>query len=196
MALYLPKYNVVFIHIYKTGGTSLRTALRNIDRGYSEIGKGHSDYNEIAEYLEGKRVFSVVRNPYSWIYSLYQYALYYQSHTFHTYCLTHSFEKFVVWYFDNIDLLNTTQINGRLQTQTDYLSQNGEIKVPHILKMENLEEEVNQLFWNEYGHIGKIDLPLENATPYEAFPYPKNETIEIINEKYKKDFLNFNYQML
>lgn len=199
MALYLPKYNAVFLHIYKTAGTSLRTALMSQDQEYCEIGSsGHSDYTEIADEINDKIVFSVVRNPYDWIYSLYQYGKKYNSHPFHVYCITHSFDEFVKWHFDNIDVLNTSGINGKLQTQTEYLSLNGVLKVSHILKMENLEVELNQFFRDVLRHNGLIRLQTLNATPYEK-TNPKTfdrSTIDLINIKYKSDFQNFKYEMI
>lgn len=199
MALYLPKYNTVFLHIYKTAGTSLRVALMHLDQERSEIGSmGHSDYSEIADEVQDKIVFSVVRNPYQWIYSLYEYAKKYNSHPFHVYCATHSFDQFVIWHFENLELLNTTGINGKLQTQTEYLSLNGELKVKHILKMENLEVELNEFVRNVLRYNGLIRLQTLNATPYEKVnPNTfSRATLDLLNEKYHNDFINFNYQKI
>ena len=198
MALYLPRYNSVFIHIYKTAGTSLRTYLIKLDRNYSEIGSGHSDYSEIQNEVQDKILFSVVRNPYDWIYSLYQYGRTYNSHPFYSFCVTHSFDQFVKWYFDNIETLNTSGVNGKLQTQTEYLSFEGSIKVQHIIKIENLEPELNKLFRDVFRQNILIRLDTLNSTPYEKIKPEKldSETISIINEKYHNDFVNFNYKKI
>jgi|LakMenE18May11ns_1017448.scaffolds.fasta_scaffold9953621_2 hypothetical protein len=198
MALCLPKYNAVFLHIYKTAGTTLRTELSLIDRDSYEIGGGHSDYSEIEEQVSDKIVFSVVRNPYDWIYSLYQYSYNYNTHPFHAFSITNSFDQFVNWHFENIEILNQTGINGKLQTQTEYLSVRDELKVKHILKMENLEVELNQFFRDVLRHGGIIRLKTLNATPYTKVN-PKTfskQTINLINKNYEKDFRNFNYQMI
>jgi len=199
MALYLPKYNLLFLHIYKTAGTSIRTALTKIDNSYRELGtSGHSDYSEIEHLIDSKIVFSVVRNPYSWIHSLYQYSKHYNSHPFYSYCITHSFDQFVEWLFSNIEILNTTGINGKLQTQTEYLSSGGIIKVSHILKMENLEIEINDLFRNVLKNNVVIRLDNINSTPYpkvEPDTFNRN-TINLINKIYNDDFVNFNYQKI
>ena len=196
MALYIPKLKLIFLHIYKTAGTTLRKALMDIDRNYKEIGYGHADYSEIYPEIEDNKVFSVVRNPYNWIYSLYQYAKTYNSHPFHIYCATHNFEQFVFWYFKNIEILSRSGVNGKLQTQTEYLSINGEIKVDYILKMENLEVEFNHLL-SIYRETS-ISIGRFNCTPYEIIDFStlKKETIDIINEKYHQDFINFNYTKL
>lgn len=197
MALYIPKLNLVFIHIYKTAGTSLRNAFLRLDRDCVEIGYGHASYYEIAEKLENKMVFTVVRNPYDWVYSLYQYGKNYNSHPFHTYCITHSFDQFVKWFITNentLDALNQTgQLNGRLQTQTDYLSFNGKIVVSNIMKMESLEYDIN-IFLKQIGHRG-IRLETLNATPYVKPNYTQfdRDSIDLINKRYQPDFVNFNY---
>jgi len=67
MALHIPKLKLIFLHIYKTAGTTLRKALMDIDRNYKEIGYGHADYSEIFPEIRDNKVFSVVRNPYNWI---------------------------------------------------------------------------------------------------------------------------------
>ena len=195
MALYLPRYNSVFIHIYKTAGTSIRTYLMKLDKSYSEIGGGHSDYSEIQNEVQDKILFSVVRNPYDWIYSLYQYGKTYNSHPLYSFCVTHTFDQFVMWYFDNIEILNTSGVNGKLQTQSEYLSIDGILKVENILKIENLETELNKLFRDVFRQNLLIRLDTLNSTPYTKIR-PQNiktETINIINEKYHNDFINFNY---
>lgn len=199
MALYLPRYNSVFIHIYKTAGTSIRTYLMKLDKNYSELGNGgHSDYSEIQEEVEDKILFSVVRNPYDWIYSLYQYGKNYNTHPFYSFCVTHTFDQFVKWYFDNIEILNTSAVNGKLQTQTEYLSIDGILKVKNILKMENLETDLNKLFRDVFRQNILIRLDTLNSTPYPRITPQniKSETISIINEKYHNDFINFNYKKI
>lgn len=196
MALYIPKLNLIFLHIYKTAGTSLRDALIRIDNNCKELAYGHADYSDLIEHLQGEKIFSVVRNPYDWIYSLYQYSRAYNTHPFYAYCATHSFDDFVKWYFKNIDVLNTTTINGRLQTQTQYISHNNKIAIDYILKMENLENDFNQLL-NTLKHNG-FRLSHLNATPYQRIDYSQIErkTLDIINEEYHQDFINFNYKKI
>jgi hypothetical protein len=196
MALYSPKLNLVFLHIYKTAGTSLRDALIRIDNDCKEMAYGHADYSDLIEHLRDEKIFSVVRNPYDWIYSLYQYGRAYNTHPFYAYCATHSFDDFIKWYFKNIDILNTTTINGKLQTQTEYVSFNGKISVDYILKMENLENDFIELL-NSLRQKG-FRLNHLNATAYKHIDYSElsRETIDIINEKYHQDFINFNYTKL
>ena len=200
MALYVPSLNLTFIHIYKTAGTAIRTALMRADRNCAEIGYGHASYYEIVDQLEGKKIFSVVRNPYDWVYSLYQYGKHHSSHPFYCFCITHSFDEFVNWYLKNERVLDTLNdkglLNGRLQTQTDYLSFKGDLRVNNVMKMESLEHDLN-VFLLEMGFRG-MRLETLNTTPYEKPNHHdfKRETIELINMRYQSDFTNFNYTML
>jgi hypothetical protein len=197
MALLLPRFNLVFIHIYKTAGTAIRTALMNEDRGYIEVGDGHSDYKDIFDKVDlfRRATFSVVRNPYEWIYSIYKYAYYHESHPFHSFCNSHNFSEFVQWFFDNKQELEKN-LNGKIKSQTDYLSDETGIKVNHILKMENLQTEFNLMFdVLRYRHIS---LGNENTTPYKKdwIKELNNEALNRINYELRNDFKNFNYKMI
>ena len=198
MALFLPRFNLVFIHIYKTAGTATRLALMKEDRGYSEIGGSHADYKEVSENLDlfKKSTFSIVRNPYEWIYSVYQYAKNYDSHPFHKYCNSHNFSNFVDWYFDNKKELEKS-VNGKLQSQTEYLSDENGIKVNYVLKMENLQTDLNSMF--DVLRYRNIILGNDNTTPYIKGTWSKEadkDAINRINLEYKNDFKNFNYNMI
>jgi hypothetical protein len=197
MALFLPRFNLVFIHIYKTAGTATRLALMKEDMEYSEIGGSHADYKEISENLDFKKsTFSIVRNPYEWIYSVYEYAKYYDSHSFHNYCISHNFSEFVHWFFDNKEELQK-YVNGKLQSQTEYLSDENGIKVNYVLKMENLQTDFNTMFdVLRYSHI---IIGNENTTPYIKGTWRKEAdkyAINKINQEYRNDFQNFNYKMI
>lgn len=191
MALYLPKYNVVFIHIFKTAGTSIRLALQEQDESFQEIGRGHADYKELSLLLDlnDKKVFSVVRNPYDWMFSIFQYALFHSLHPFHSYCIKNNFDNFVHWYIENMSILSE-KVNGKLQSQTEYLSDEKGIQVKYIFKMENLQEEIN----NSGIFNNKIKLGKHNLTPYTKSEISKSAK-EAINARFKEDFLNFNYKM-
>lgn len=181
MALYLPKFNLLFIHIYKTAGTSTRLALHKLDPGYGEIGGLHADIKEIEEHVEGKNLMTIVRNPYDWVYSLYQ-----------SYCTTHDFDQFME------KLTEDSSVNGKLQSQTEYITLNGKIRVQTILKMENLEVELNQFFKDFFRNPRHIALDYRNVTPYvkvnpESF---SRATLDLINQRFADDFKNFNYTMI
>lgn len=199
MALYLPKFNLLFIHIYKTAGTSTRLAFHKLDPGYGEIGGLHADIKELEEHVEGKNLMTIVRNPYDWVYSLYHYCVYHASHPFHAYCTTHDFDQFTSWYIQNMKKLSDdTSVNGKLQSQTEYITLNGKIRVQTILKMENLEVELNQFFKDFFRNARHIALDYRNVTPYtkvnpETF---SRATLDLINQRFADDFKNFNYKMI
>jgi len=67
--------------------------------------------------------------------------------------------------------------------------------VPNIFKMENLEVELNQYFKDFFRLTSPIRLGYYNKTDYEKVELSRAAK-DIINERYKDDFLNFNYTML
>jgi len=79
MALYIPSKNLLFIHIPKTGGMSIRHALmNNFGSEAKEIGHAHeltSTVNDMLSYSKFINPFSfaMVRNPYEWAVSLYNF---------------------------------------------------------------------------------------------------------------------------
>lgn len=77
--------NYIFIHIHKTGGKSIRVMLGNPE----DWGGYHVEANQVKKYLyesdqkdkwDKAFKFSIVRNPYDWISSLYFYIKYAHNH--------------------------------------------------------------------------------------------------------------------
>ncbi len=63
MALMLP--NSVFIHIRKTGGTWVRSAIAAAGIPTEEVGEEHSTYAQIKHLIGDRKVFSFIRHPLS-----------------------------------------------------------------------------------------------------------------------------------
>jgi hypothetical protein len=74
MALRLP--NSIFIHMMKTGGSSIRDALRQMDVKLTEIGRAH-DPACILRFPGGQRPFTFVfvRHPLNWYRSYWAYRM-------------------------------------------------------------------------------------------------------------------------
>ncbi len=104
--------------------------------------------------------------------------------------------EFVHWFFDNKEELQK-YVNGKLQSQTEYLSDENGIKVNYVLKMENLQTDFNTMFdVLRYSHI---IIGNENTTPYIKGTWSKEAdkyAINKINQEYRNDFQNFNYKMI
>ena len=144
----------VFVHLYKTGGTSVRRCLEKYDAAYkihhwakskltskpvfnSRIAHKHATAQTIRETI-GAEVFDqyfsfcFVRNPWAWQVSLYHYVLKDPSHNQHElFKGFQGFDEYLDWRCD-----------GNVQFQKDYLvdGQNKQI-VKFIGRMENLDED-------------------------------------------------------
>ena len=211
MAFISHKSRLLFIHIFKTGGMSVRALMNELDELSFNVLGGHSDILETITFLEQDlsfnvcldyHRFSVVRNPYSWLYSIYKFSISIESHPFHQKCTSIEFDEFVNWYIDNEEFLNLKKdLNGKLQTQTDYIFINGVKYVDTILKHENLYSDMNTML--KYLHIlndEKLVMPKINQTIYDkelnCVNILNRKTLNKINEKYEQDFINFKYDKL
>ena len=70
------KHQVLFIHTHRTGGTTVRKALKEADPAVRMIGQGHLTVDEVAGLDDPARnywKFAAVREPRSWLLSLYRY---------------------------------------------------------------------------------------------------------------------------
>ena len=75
----------VFFHIYKTGGNSVRHAISNSNllKEVREIGGVHCVFSDVVDLLPPAKSFSIVRHPYDWVYSHFQYVRDISSHGLH-----------------------------------------------------------------------------------------------------------------
>jgi len=207
MALVSDKYKMIFFHIYKTAGMSIRESFRYIDEDAYEIVRGHSDVQEVYEwqnkendinFLEYKK-FTVVRNPYTWLYSIYKFSQKLTTHPFYIISQMWDFDTFTNWIMDYKDFVNKSKIlNGKLQTQSEYLILNNQINIDFILKYESLDADYFNMF-KKLRIPFYSTLPRENIGQYEKPNFTEilsRKTLDKINDYYHNDFKNFNYNKL
>lgn len=157
--IYSQRYNFCFIHIYKTGGTSIREALspfvyyntihRKFIKGIKKLRlptlnifdpsplPNHSTSSQIESYFghefyNNLVTFAVVRNPYDWMLSLYTYRL--KMH--HPEAIGLDFREFI----------QKQHSEGKL-SQLRFISapQSDTINVKTVLKFENLKTDFSSL---------------------------------------------------
>ena len=185
-----------FIHIPKTGGTSIENAGKkhNINWGrfydYNDRKYNCSIWHQPTQpEYKSNNTFCVVRNPYTRMISEYHYS----QGTFNN-CkqntpnrLTH-FKKWLKKYANNYKN-NKSALDCHLIPQTEYTQH-----CDHILRFENLEKEVNQLF-KQYD-LDYITLSKDNQTKKKCLKLSDldKECKDIIYTLYKSDFDNFGYK--
>lgn len=227
------KHKCIFVHIPKAAGTSIENMFLedlglDVENRHSlllgknnnkSIGSprvthllakeyvGHSFISQelFKEYFK----FSFVRNPYNRIYSSYTYW------KFSDYM---SFDTFVLKKLP--ELIKHPKYAYFFRTQYDYLYNEGELLVDFVGKLENINEDVNQVF--KKLNINHLKLKHLNKSPKTklSFYYKlrlvgrilkdykymtrissnKSKSLSInatsfLNKYYEKDFISFSYEM-
>jgi len=198
--------NFIFIHIYKCGGMTLRKILDD-NLHPIEIGQSHFTAKETKEYCYNKGgkffydtafKFAIVRNPFDWVVSLYEFIRGNESHENYEEIKDMDFEAFCQW---NVDSINSKKqnINGKLNTLTEFLyDENRELLVDFVGRMETYDSDVHTILkrLNVSSKVLAMDIPKINIS--ERKPdyrdYYNDESRKIIEEGFAEDLKNFNYQ--
>lgn len=177
----------VFIHINKTGGTSVeralhipfehKTALEKID----EMGR---------ENWDKAFTFTVVRNPWDKVVSHYHYRVKTNQTKLQENIIefknwvTLTYEKMDEYYYDNPRMF---------MPQSDWISdENNNILVDKICRFENLETDFG-IVCNRIGISAK--LPHAKASDRRKYnDYYDDRTAEIVANWFRKDIENFGYE--
>lgn len=198
--------NFIFIHIYKCGGMSLRKLFLD-NLATTELNQSHSTEKEIRDYCyacEGRWFwntaykFSIVRNPYDWAVSLYEFIKNNKTHENYDEVKDMDFQSFCYWYVDCIkDKRNN--INGKFNTLTEFLfDENGKLLVDYVGKLENINEDIkvicNRLKIST-DNIHNTNIPHINQTDREPDyrKYYNEISKRIITDAFYHDLVNFNY---
>ncbi|HMA63194.1 MAG TPA: sulfotransferase family 2 domain-containing protein [bacterium] len=195
--------NIIFVHIPKTAGNSITRALSEADpidnekRKHSPKIAKHAKAFEI-KYLLGKKIwnsyftFSFVRNPWDLMVSSYNWWKQKGAKRVKRY-------RKVARKIENMEFNDFMRskygrymINERYGNYYDWLSENGEIIVDFIGKVESIDKdwqkicEINNLEHIEMPHINK-----SKRTDYRK--YYNSETREIVGRRFHKSIEKFDY---
>jgi len=177
----------IFFHLYKTGGTSMRSIL-------TKYGDFKADkHDRPKKYMDnfGKEnydkyfTFAFVRNPFDWQVSLYHYMLKDRSHFQHN--LIKSFKnygEYIEW-----------RVNEDCKPQYLWLSENSDLESPITLDFVGKYEKINEDFnFIKNKLLIEGDLPHTNKTTRTHFrDYYDKKSTELMIAGFKKDFEYFNY---
>ena len=203
---YFPKNHVLFIHIPKTGGTSIEHGFRNIgdekllytshpsnnvipEKIFRKTSLQHQFYSTIKKYQnecgvifdDKLRVFSVVRNPYDKVISdLFFYKLISSHSTGDE--VENVIRKYLSLTPEQCDNHNVPQYVF-LVDETGNLSD--DIQIFHT---ETLNQELKD---NHYPVSENKALESKCSKPY--YEFLNNKSINLINRAYRRDFELFKY---
>jgi hypothetical protein len=197
----------IFVHIYKTGGQSLRKAMERYDHKYNtlvairslvrngpfvdeSIVPKHAGILEIKQKLDPEifnsyHKFSTVRNPFDWQVSLYHYVLRQKKNLHPHYSIIKGlkdFDEYVEWRVEE-DPVNQASL------LTD---ESGQILVDQILKLENIHDDFDLLC--KKLDIHDVSLPHLNKTNRNKYQQYYNPTTrKLMEEAYAQDLELFEY---
>ena len=176
-----------FIHIPKTGGTSMTSILKNqegteyVSTSHNHIGK----FENITDYY----IFCIVRNPFTRLASAYYHDC--RNSGFKT------FKKFVDSIFQH----------NYLYFPQSYFIQNGsspDKQVSFIGRYENYENDVKSIFntlhiTDSLPHLNRNSIydkhPTLNQHSFYKHMYQEEWMKDWVRERYENDFKLFNYDM-
>ena len=199
------KYRFIFIHVYKTAGSSITKALKPFARSkwqkkansfFKVFGVSYFDISPYPSHISAAELkskmerkcfdvyfkFGIVRNPWDWQVSLYTYMLNERKHRLHdTVKSFNSFDEYLEWRYTK-----------PVTYQKNFLfSERNEQLVDFIGRFEKLEEDFNKIC----SRIGiSATLPRRNVfniKPYQE--YYNKKTIDIVKKKLEPDIELFKY---
>lgn len=192
MAHYIPSCDIAFIHIPKTGGTSV---FSWIEENFDYVNKGakHATINQYEKnFGRPKNYFSIFRHPVdrllSWYHYQYKMILYREEKG-----KPKTTDKEIKdLYFKGIDESFTGYPNALfnktiLRPQTKYFDKD----ITFLLRYENLNEDFSKI-----QHLTNCykDLPFKNKSKNKSIEtIISKKTLNIIFNIYKKDFEQLGY---
>lgn len=204
------KKKFIFVHLFKTAGTSVTAELlpyaRPIERiaankyfSYcyqfsGDVGKAkingvrkHASASEIRNFVganvfKNYFVFAIVRNPFDLQLSLYKYIRKSKVHRHHKFANTMSFHDFCIWNMQN-----------GARTQSSFIFEEGLCLVDHIGRFESL----NQDFPNICDKIGLPQKILQHLNKSERAStwrqYYTDDLLVLVADYFREDFNLLDY---
>ena len=187
----LKDHNFYFIHIPKNAGTSF-------EKQFCSSHNGHHRITEFPKEIWNKTI-AIVRNPYTRLISIYNYAKLnksywhsndgstrYPLHTLYNYCNTNSFEQFI----KDICIFNKFTDVIHLKPQYFWIMTPENQIVTQVAKIENVDNDLSKILGD------KIKLNKINTSKTQSYDdYYTEELFKLVYDKYKKDFEMFGYQI-
>ena len=195
----------VFVHVPKCGGSSIKKC------NYFNFWAGDShltleDYHKYIFNSNSYKYYSIVRNPWSRMLSVYTYWKQMTPNHKNYYWAKEacrslrdnkmSFKEFILNLSDRKIRFRKTHDPHlempHLKTQCSFLKVGGEFKMDFVGKMENLQRDFD-FICKDIG-IPRQDLPHVNRSDHKCYTeYYDDQTKRVISDLYREDIERFNY---
>lgn len=193
--IYNKPHNFLFIHVQRTGGTSIMSGFRHLDLYLRELGNQHENAKTVAtdffEQYEDVYKFGFVRNPWARIFSWYNHLTRKGGEA--TDEVIKDFNEFVETFHDYC----ASEASGFYFNfnQLDHFPRkaNGEPAVDKIGQFENLHEDLSNILM----HIGIPKLPLldVNKAPTASYrDFYTDKTKQLVANACAEDIEYFGYK--
>lgn len=194
------KQKFIFIHVPKTGGTSIKNALYTKDeRNYlSDNDLWHCPVRELTDIPDDCFKFAYVRNPWDRFVSLYQYFRSsvlrrgYQQDKERSKILRSMCNNFTEFCHLSVDQLYEIHPD-HFRNQYWFIEKDAQLGVDFIGRFENM--------WSDFKHIcNKIEIPIQrllrkNSTKHPIYTeYYDEKTKQLVADLYTDDIEHFGYK--
>lgn len=176
------KYKCIFIHVPRTGGSSIETALAGRRVPFKEFrGEKHltaSNAKKLySEYWDDYFTFTIVRNPWDRVVSHYNFSPFRSINALSGKSLKYFLEKYKPYSHEP----NPCDYDNIIDIPLDFVG-----------RFENLNEDFKKIC----KHIGaNLVLPHIGKTEHQDYTkYYNKETQKMVQEIYEKDIERYNYQ--
>jgi len=193
--------NFIFCHIYKTAGNSLRKIFSGEElMGYhvemAEVQDWYRQKGQLDYYNQAFK-FSFVRNPTTWMVSLYEYIRGSKPHGYHEEIKRKSYREFLVWYRDVAMKLDRPFGANKYLTLTDFLCDgDGNLLVDFVGHVERIQADVNQVC-SRVGlkprTVPNLNVGARRRKPNNMY-YGEAER-QLMREIFAEDYRRFNYPL-
>ena len=187
--LFNRKHKFVYVHLAKTGGTSIRKALESKSETESFMSRDrkHMSARQIRDYLGletygSMTSFAHVRNPWDLEVSTYHYVTQNERHYLHgALRKLGSFDNYIIWRCRHLPFQQADMV-------TD---ESGDLIVDHVHKFENLSESFVEIM---KSLCIEADLPKLNSSKHRDYhSYYNDKTRELVAQAFAKDIALFGY---
>jgi len=204
MALIDHKHRFIFFHLYKCAGNSTRRLLFNKEY-CSEIGDGCCTPSDAKELM--RRVgeidkfnsyvkFTIVRNIYDWLVSIYFHIVHAEPHPFHKQVKRLSFKDFLSFYIDVMMKNHNIGLgDNKCVTPLGFIRANGIMLLDYIGRFEEIGKEIKHI-QKKIG-LREDPLPRININSHRDKDYRQyydDESVGMVRKYFEEDLIYFNYE--